>query len=337
MPRIDHLTLIVPGMLSALRADYARSGVMSALPGLEATLRSGELAPDWSPDDLHFARLDPWQTALLRALGENCYERGLDSAALSWCGEGRAARAGTYLHLQPVHLAAGMDRLHLSAVRMNADERAQLAESLIAPLGAAGFELQVGDDDAWYAWSAAQLDLVTYSPHTGFGSRVYDIMPAGADGAQLRRLMTEIQMLWHGHGVNVQRERRGEPPVNGAWFWGAGSQETGVISDASVFASRPYAQGLSELLHFRCAALPTALDDLLSQPADKIIAVLDEAAPSVQDARWLQPLSSALRRGAVKRIDLRMDHWRIAAHGGVWHNMKRILKKNDGLPAELLT
>lgn len=337
MPRIDHLILIVPGMLAALRADYASSGMTPALPGVEALLRSGELVRDWSPDDLQFARLDPWQTALLRALGENCYARGLASAALSWRGEDRAARAGTCLHLQPVHLAAGVDRLHLSAVRVNADERAQLAESLTAPLGAAGFELQPGADDAWYAWSAGQLDLVTYSPHTGFDSRVYDIMPAGADGARLRRLMTEIQMLWHGHGVNVQRERRGEPPVNGAWFWGAGYQETGMMSDApKVFASRPYARGLGESLHFRCAALPAAPDGLLSQPADKIIAVLDEAAPSVLDAHWLQPLWSALRRGAVKRIDLRMDHWRIAAHAGVWHDMKRIFRKNDGLLAELL-
>ncbi len=44
-------------------------------------------------------------------------------------------------------------------------------------------------------------------------------LPDGEDSGQLRRLMTELQMLLHAHPVNEERERLGKLPVNSLWFW----------------------------------------------------------------------------------------------------------------------
>lgn len=328
MPRIDQLTLIVPGMLTALRSEFERTGELPKLPGLTALLRFADLVQLWSPDELPCARLDAWQTALLRALGDHDCQSGLASAALHWLGEGLPLRAGTCLHLEPVHLAAGLDRLHLAELDIDAQERAQLADSLRVPLTSAGFELHTTASGRWYAWTPSTLEAMTYSPRSPFRNRVYDIMPSGADGARLRRLMTEIQMLWHAHPVNAPRERRGAAAVNGLWCWGgAPLQRRAFTNAAEVLSTRPYVRGLHAWLGIACAPLPVTVDHLLSQTTDKIIAVLEEDAPQVQDARWLAACANALRRGWIRRLDLRLDHWRIAVRGGALHRMKRTFTK----------
>lgn len=335
MPRIDQLTVIVPGMLTALRSEFERTGTLPELPGLTTLLRTADLAQLWSPDELRCARLDAWQTALLQALGDDGGESGLASAALHWLGEGQPLRAGTCLHLEPVHLAAGLDRLHLAELDVEAQERAQLADSLRMPLASAGLELHTTASGRWYAWGPSTLEAVTYSPRSPFRDRVYDIMPSGADGARLRRLMTEIQMLWHAHPVNVQRERRGAAAVNGLWFWGAAPLQRRTFATAVVLSTRPYVRGLHAWSGIICASLPATADDLLSQATDKIIAVLEHDTPQVQDARWLAACADALRRGRIQQLDLRLDHWRIVVRGGAWHHMKRTFTKGHTV-AELL-
>lgn len=336
MPCIPHLTIVVPGVIAALQSAYERSDAIPQLPGLEALLRSSEPTQAWAPDDLNFARLDPWQAALLLALGSDCYTCGLASATLSWRGAGQALSDGTYLHLEPVHLTAGMDRLHLFNLSVEQSAREQLCESLRAPLAGFGFELQLGPDGDWFAYSSSQLDLVTYSPRSRFNNHVYEIMPSGADAAALRRLMTEVQMLWHAHPINVQRERRGESLVSGVWPWGAGRPQRGVLSDPPhVLSSSSYVRGLSEYLQFNCAPLPSA-NDLLSSTAHKIIVVLEEETLHELDERWLLAILRAWQGGHINQLDLRLDHWRLTLHGGSWHRMKRIFRKTDHMLSELL-
>lgn len=336
MPRIDQLIVVVPGVLSDCRAELARHGTIPDRPALSALLRVAECTQQWPPEDIHYARLDPWQTAFLFALGGDCYTHGLASAALSWQGEGHPERGDSFLHLEPVHLAAGVDRLYLSHPPVRREERERLADDMRAVLADAGMELRWGLQGDWYAWSPKALDLVTYSPRTRFDHHVYEMMPSGTDGAQLRRVMTEIQMLWYTHPLNVERERRGEPAINGVWLWGSGQPHTMTLADSpQVLSSRPYVLGLCESWRIPCMSLPD-VDGLLSRSAAKIIAVLDERAPQTLEPPWLSALSAAVQRGVIGELDLRLDHWRIVVRGGAWHKMKNLFKKTNRSLGELL-
>jgi hypothetical protein len=45
-------------------------------------------------------------------------------------------------------------------------------------------------------------------------------LPRGPSARTWRRLANELQMLWHEHPVNLERQTRGLPVVNGLWFEG---------------------------------------------------------------------------------------------------------------------
>jgi hypothetical protein len=45
-------------------------------------------------------------------------------------------------------------------------------------------------------------------------------MPRGPSARTWRRLANELQMLWHEHPVNLGRQARGLPVINGLWFEG---------------------------------------------------------------------------------------------------------------------
>jgi len=47
-------------------------------------------------------------------------------------------------------------------------------------------------------------------------------LPEGDNARQWRSLLNEAQIVLTQHPLNAQRARRGLPPVNSVWFWGAG-------------------------------------------------------------------------------------------------------------------
>jgi hypothetical protein len=50
-----------------------------------------------------------------------------------------------------------------------------------------------------------------------------DAMPQGAAALAYRKLQNEVQMLWHAHPANAEREARGLASINGFWPWGGSS------------------------------------------------------------------------------------------------------------------
>lgn len=337
MSRIKHLQLVLPQALAQLRAADAKT--QDSL--LRHWLTQGDRQRLWQPDDLQHARLDPWQHSLLHTFGAALRAQGLASAMLHWRGEGGAWRKGTCLHVELVHLAAGLDDLRLVIPPPpTAEEANQLLGSLQPSLSLAGFELlpsPAAQPGHWYLHGASTLSLTTYSPRAGFATRLYDIMPQGADGAELRRLMTEVQMMLHEHPVNQQRARQGVPGLNAAWFWGAASLDLVAEQAAQrVLSNHAYVRGLCEHLHLECWPLPPDAESLLSVDADQQLVVLPEQPLQQLEATWLQPLQAALQRGEIERLDVYLDQWRISLRGGRWSQLRRLLARRQPALSELL-
>lgn len=338
MADIKHLRLVLPDVLARLREMHQGNSLAEVPTELDEFLRRGTTARLWSNDDLARARLDPWQQSLLEILPPELRAHGLASAALSWCGEGGAWRGGTWLQIEPVHLEAGLDDLRLTfPPLLSSDEVAQISASLHPLFSLAGFELHLSAVDHWYLWCARPLDVTTYSPRSGFATRMYDIMPRGAHGADLRRLMTEAQMLLHVHPVNLQREQRGVPTANALWIWGAGTLEMVTTAwQQRVVSNRPYVQGLCEHLQVSCWPLPSDAATLLSLRDPQVLAVVSADSLLQLSSQWLRPVAAALQRGEIEQLELYLDHWRVTLRGGRWHQLRRYWSRSVQELTEIL-
>src|SRR5690606_30880361 len=82
-----------------------------------------------------------------------------------------------------------------------------------APIGPARWRMQLPPD----------MTLVdAASPAAASVGSLEDWWPQSEDVRPWRRLLNEIQMVWHEHPVNQARAARGALPVNGLWLYGGG-------------------------------------------------------------------------------------------------------------------
>ena len=79
-------------------------------------------------------------------------------------------------------------------------------------------------DGTWLLRSTSGIDCQSHDPALVAGHNIHDYMPSGPDGALVRSLMNEIQMVLHEHPVNESRARRNEPVINAVWLWGFGAR-----------------------------------------------------------------------------------------------------------------
>jgi hypothetical protein len=128
-------------------------------------------------------------------------------------------------HADPVHFSFARDHYlvePLPDADRYATEFATLAEAASESLQAAGARLHVSGTRGLIAFDRAwQLDTTPLD--CALGESVQARMPEGADAVRWRRLLSEIQMVWHQHPVNEAREARGAPAINALWLHGEGS------------------------------------------------------------------------------------------------------------------
>ena len=140
---------------------------------------------------------------------------------------------------QPAHLAAALDHLRFATAVLNlsADAESELLQMLNRHFADRGLGFERGIAGGWLLRSAAPVDCVTHDPAAAAGRNVHDFMPAGPDGALVRGIMNEVQMLLHEHPVNAQRQRRGELALNAVWPWGFGTPlRDGTVSRCNADA-----------------------------------------------------------------------------------------------------
>jgi hypothetical protein len=199
--------------------ELREAGSVPALPALRWLAGRG--------NPVRVAR--PWREWLLTTTGTpesdalEHWPAGAALAAAAGAGPGLAPGWGV---AQPVHLAAGMDHLRLAPLAdavPQPDEVEAIAATVRQHFAGEAFELTDYVDGAWVLRCEDPVVATTQVPADLVGRNIADAMPQGPDGARLRSLMNEIQMLLHGHPVNERRERRRQLPINALWLWGFGA------------------------------------------------------------------------------------------------------------------
>jgi hypothetical protein len=240
------------------------------------------------------------------------------SAAVIRTGIAGHRADGFWLRAQPIHLAAGLDRLTTvplrGQLRMSVVERASLTPTLVDHLQSSGFELHDGADGEWLLRSEAPLQVQTVTPEFAAANPAEDILPRGRDAGGLRRLMTELQMLLHEHPVNTQRQLRGLPALNAIWVHGEGMlSDVKAMTLPAACGDDVYLRGIYRLHDQPIQPRPSDAATLLRQVSSSTVAVIDAIDAETLETQWLAPLSRALKSGAIARLSVVFDSWQVVA------------------------
>lgn len=317
MSKNRSLTLIAPYIAASLA--QAAADRVSSWPQLARLAGRASIATAWQPDGAHGHAVRPWQAALLAALGLQGSIGLYPSAAVTRTGDTGRLAAGFWMQAEPMHFAAGLDRLNAVFLhgesRVSAAERAELGPRIAAHLQASGLELSTTSTGDWLVHSERAIEVRTAAPETAVSSDLHVVMPQGRDAGQLRRTMTELQMLLHEHPVNLARARRGAPEINAVWFHGEGSIERGTDGMRSAlpaaFGNEPYLRGIYHLHGQSLEAAPSDAKALLPRLSSNAVAVIDAADLDTLETLWMAPLARALRVGAISTLELVLDHWQL--------------------------
>ncbi|MDD5058203.1 MAG: hypothetical protein PHQ60_10040 [Sideroxydans sp.] len=304
---MNHLHLLIPDLfLPQDAAAHACAGLR--LPALEKLLARGE------------------QTALPATTLEDffCERFGVDAVApVRAAADGLDVASGFWLCADPVHLQVQPSQVVLlPEVGCTAEEAAALCDTLNKYFAGDGLSFFAPQPQRWYVRCADSSD-VALTPLRAAAWRDVRLMQAqGAEATRWRCVGNEIQMLLHGHAVNLAREAQGLPIINSVWLWGNGSAGVlrsgfdavggddelslafGRAAGASVFV------GASLLANFASKLAPTKNKNALWVCAAPAAAwqrgdlyVWREAVQALE-REVAQPLLHALRSGRLKSLTL---------------------------------
>jgi len=324
MNKIEQLQIVLIDTLECLRGMLS---VNRALPqSLRYIIQSGEMQRLWDRDST-INSLDPWQQSLLHTLPVDLRATGLAAAALSWCGEGGALRPGTWMQIDLVHFAAGLNDVHFMLPDDVSNEDVRSLMNALQPLlSLSGFELHCSAVGHWYLWCEAVIEVQTRSLRIGMTTNQYDVLPTGKDSAQLRRLLTEMQMLLHQHPLNQKRERNGLPTLNAAWLSGAGSPVAAPVGTTQrIMSDQSYVQGLCGQMNVSYWPIPCDIAELLGLREIDMTLVINGADATRLETEWIKPVLHALQTGRMHKLSIHLDQMKFTLTGGRVPQLRRWL------------
>ncbi|PSB92221.1 regulator [Candidatus Pandoraea novymonadis] len=171
--------------------------------------------------------------------------------------------------------------------------------------------------DRWYL-SGPMLDgLVTASPERVAGRNIDIWLPKGNADLIWRKLQNEVQMAWHHHSTNHDREIRELPPINTLWLYGGGKcieAERLNRPFKTILSDTPVTHGLA--IHLSIDRFST--DAGLSAARGCTLIQLDilnahfisgnwtrwRDSLSEIESKWLAPALAMMNNGQVREITL---------------------------------
>ena len=148
--------------------------------------------------------------------------------------------------------------------------------------------------DRWRVWLPHNACLPSITPAAVSLLAVSDWWPQDESLKTWRKLLNEIQMVWHQHPVNERRVQRGLDPINSLWLYGGGmGWKPQQPSPTSIFyrdLAKPFLEGDWANWIDRLPALSRYLDSL---PSDASITLAGErrtVSLTVPQQRWWHSL-----------------------------------------------
>ncbi|WP_233237567.1 hypothetical protein [Bordetella sp. LUAb4] len=274
------MLIVLPGALPASPpiADELAKRLPSTAPTLHAWLRAADArASHFDPHEAGCTPYEAWQLERAGFQPAPGQQIGAGLGPLLAPGSTAAKRnAETTFETSPAagpapvwiadltHVALSTESanlLPLEALALNAEEGAALFAAAQPLFEGTGFAAQPLEPGRWRVQLPADLHPRIASPAAVGGQSLSGWWNQDAAVRPWRRLMNEIQMVWHDHPVNEARAERGLPPVNTLWLYGGAapwrdmsvapsSQQTQLIEDLlPAFAAEDWGTWLNALQH----------------------------------------------------------------------------------------
>jgi len=309
--------LIVPDLLPPPEwAGELLAGL--ELPALNALLARGDSVK---------AEDDTLEGLLCHALGVEEQDEGWPLAAITAHTDG-LTQGGYWLRADPVSFFMQRDKLlALPPGELAADEVAALIGSLNQHFHEDGLTFFAPHVRRWYLWLEQSPSLVTIPLPQVLGRDVRHLMPQGEEALRWHRLVNEAQMLMYRHPVNEALEERGARVVSGIWLWGGGKAGTAV---SGRFQSMCSDDELATLLAKAARMGSRTWPERWEPTVDSQLLVYGGLAEALRNGDWdawrnrvqafergyARPLLAALRRGSLRRLEIRIPRTGGAAWAG---------------------
>jgi hypothetical protein len=235
-------------------------------------------------------------------------------APFTWLADGGDPNALYWLRADPVHLRAERDVLVLvDAPHIGLDRAA--ADKFVATLNghfaSDGLVFHAPTAERWYVGLRDVPGIATHPLSAAAGRSVSSLLPFGSDALLWHGRFNEVQMLFHPHPVNQEREAQGQLTVNSIWFWGGGTIPSPVRGDfAAVWSDDPLAHGLASASRSPWSPTPPGADAWLNQATDGshlvTLGAPDKTDVSHWDRTWFAPLLQALKEKRLAEVSLIM-------------------------------
>lgn len=309
---MHHITLLLPFALPP--AEHAKD-LLAALDAPALALLLARARPGRRLNSEAFAPALVHESLLTGTTGDN--SPPLAQALMQALG--LAPADGHWFVLQPVHFHVARDHLVLTdPQQLDLDEaQAQTLFAAAKPMfDELGHEVRYGNARYWFLRADDWNDFRTCTPAAATGHNVDIWLPRGAQERSWRRLHNEVQMLWHLHPLNAERDARGQRRVNALWLWGGAAAQASLPQGAALHT---YASTLAGAKTAADAALQ--IDDSLVASALAGDWAHWLAAMQAVDTRLARPLLAALKSGATARVTLqltdahRLHEWQVSRAG----------------------
>ncbi|WP_374517144.1 hypothetical protein [Undibacterium squillarum] len=237
---MKNLTLILPFAIppAEFLTDFRKSLNMPALSQLFAGLEqtSTHSIDDFSPALPH----EYWQAGMH-------LQAPVNSPAVAWHlmqSAGIPVTEGFWFLLQPIHIHVARDHLVLTDTeRLEISQAEAEAFFAIAAEVAAeyGLTLQYGNPQQWFVRADQWRELRTSTTAAASGHNIDIWMPRGEGERQWRQFQNEVQMRWHDHPLNQEREMRGLRTVNSVWISCGAGQHLPSFQNSVMWSGKYHA------------------------------------------------------------------------------------------------
>jgi hypothetical protein len=286
------ITLYCPGALAG-RFEEALAGIEPRANTLIRTLLARARPVMVDPPEAEPPPTLPLESPEERWL-RSCFEvpAGASIGAYAAAGASSGARAetgcGTSIPagwiIRPVSLHVGLDHLVLlppDSSELSAPESEALLAASRDWLAEEPVGLEALSPGLWQLTELTpeltRFDLMQgASSRQAAGRNIDAWLPKGPSSRGWRRLANELQMLWHDHPVNLARQARGLPVINGLWFEGRilapGRRPFDVIvSEDLVLLGLGRLTGARTVRPTDRSAVNAALTDAMANPSSRCL------------------------------------------------------------------
>jgi hypothetical protein len=247
-----------------------------------------------------------WLARMLGGAGEPAW------TAAAMRGFGLDGGGGNWLTLHPAHIEIARSHLALNDLRhlgLAEPHARALFEAARPYFSESGLELAWGDAATWFVRADAWSGMETSSPDAAAGFDISFFLPHGPGAREFRKLQNELQMLWYEHPANLERQARGQRPVNAVWAWAggcaAGAARPLHSADAPGWLAA-LARGTGGGPASALGGSETVVIDALSAAAiaGDWSAWIGEMERLEEE--WFAPVLGLLRAGTAKRVSLHL-------------------------------